>query len=124
MTGVVVHPSYSQTIHSINKTVQAWVPVQWLRGTLVGQVLYTSYVAVVVYPLQQLYIRGWWNGRPMEDICAHLTNHQSKFWIQHPEECAIVIENNFDSWLVYTQFALYALTWLFVIRYILRRICP
>ena len=89
------------------------------RHTMLGKVLYNIYTALFTWPLQNVYLRGLWANRPMEDICAQLTNHRADFWALHSEECATIVAKNFDSWLVYAQFSVYLIVWLWV----LRRLC-
>ena len=76
---------------------------QWMPFRLA----YTLYYTFVVWPLQQLYVRGWWRNMPPEDICAHLTNYKSDFWLQHSTECNELISNHFSSYLVWILFAFY-----------------
>ena len=90
--------------------------IRWFENTVIYKALHTSYITFIVYPLSQLYLRGFWSNLPMIDICAHLTSHRSDFWSQHFDECLLIVENNFDSWLVYALFILYLGMWIFFVR--------
>ena len=72
------------------------------------------YTALVLWPAQQMYIRGVWNGLPPEDVCAHLTRHRSQFWRENVDECMRVIYANFDAWIVCAQTLLYVLVTVYV----------
>ena len=65
------------------------------------------YDALVLHPLQHLYVRGVWGNLPLADICAQLTKHRSEFWLLHPGECSLIVRNNFDGWFVWGQFVAY-----------------
>ena len=86
-------------------------------------VLTPLYETLFLAPLRNVYIRGFWAGVPMEDICAHLTKHSSRFWIEHEGACAAIIERNFDSWVVYAHFVLYIAFWVVLIRILFSRLC-
>lgn len=94
-----------------------------LHTTTLGKIVYATYVCLIVWPLQQVYIRGWWKNMPPPDICASLTNHRSEFWSQQPGACIEIIHNNFDSYIVYFQFFLYIVMWILVFRGIVAKLC-
>lgn len=112
---------YTSVIDSLHAAVAPFVNA--LAGTPLARATYALYVCVVVWPLQQVYLRGWWRNMPAADICAHLTAHRSAFWSEQSLACVEIIHNNFDSWLVYAQFALYLVIWMFAVRWLLRRLC-
>lgn len=66
-------------------------------------------MAAVVYPLEQFFLRGFWRGKALKDICAELTNNSSDFWNDHLVECEHLVYREFDSWLAYAEIALYFL---------------
>ncbi len=74
-----------------------------------GRSVYTVYWFLFHYPLQQLYLRGYWQSRTPEDICASITQYKADFWHEHPVECDELIYNHFDSYLVWIQMAAYVL---------------
>lgn len=63
---------------------------------------------LVVRPLAQLYLDGptalgFWGGRPMQDICAHLTHTDASFWLasdRNVQECQAHVERHFNSWVL------------------------
>ena len=68
-----------------------------------------------VRPLAQLYLDGptalgFWGGRPMQDICAHLTNTDANFWLasdRNVAECHAHVERHFNSWVVLVSTSAY-----------------
>jgi hypothetical protein len=131
-TTLTPRPSHASSFVKVNGLVNdtlAWLlstaPLNWLANTSLAQtisiIVHRLYLIGVLWPLQQLYHRGFWNGRPLTDICAQLTQHRSEFWRDHLDECLLVIDNNFDSWLVWMHFAFYVLAWLLLVRGLLRR---
>lgn len=75
------------------------------------------YDAIIVNPLQYLYVRGVWGSLPLADICAQLTRHRSEFWQMHPAECSLIVRNNFESWLVWGHFIAYILAIFVALRF-------
>jgi hypothetical protein len=81
-----------------------------LSGTIMrtmASFVHTLHDTLLGWPLHQLYLRGVWRNQPIADICAALTHYRSEFWTLHPSECASLIANQFDSWLVTAYAALY-----------------
>jgi len=78
--------------------------------SLLQQTISTVYTKVVLGPLRRLYFygprfygHGFWRGATAADICAALTNHDSQFWLQHPQACADIIEKDFHSIVVLAE---------------------
>jgi len=70
---------------------------------------------LLVAPLSNLYYfgptfhgYGFWNGTPIEDICASLTGSPSAFWINNLGECQQLVERQFFAFLAGAHFILYA----------------
>jgi hypothetical protein len=69
------------------------------------------YTATVLAPLQRLYFDGprffygygFWKGAAKHDICAALTSHDSKFWLEHPIDCQAIIAKDFHSIVVLVE---------------------
>ena len=40
---------------------------------------------------------GGWDGKSKVDICSHLTNLRSSFWLMKSEDCEIIIEENYKK---------------------------
>jgi len=101
--------------------------IDWLMHTRLaqgsGRVATAMYGFLVVWPMQHLYVRGIWGNRPFHDICAEITQHRSEFWARNPEECLLILENNFDSWVVWLQVVVYFVFLAALIRKILRCFC-
>ena len=52
---------------------------------------------------------GFWEGQSAHDICAHLTSFSSDFWLQHRSECARMVRQRTDTFLVSVETLLYSL---------------
>lgn len=82
----------------------------------VSQSLAAGYTSAVVGPLRRLYRTGptlgglgFWRNASDADICAALTNVDAQFWHVHKERCARTIEEDFQSYLVVFETAVYFL---------------
>lgn len=74
------------------------------------------YEYAVIAPLRRLYFDGpslnglgFYAGRLHTDICAELTKIDAFFWHQHPEECANLLDTNFNAFVVGTESVMYVL---------------
>lgn len=69
--------------------------------------LETSYRAVVVDPMWNLYVHGYWNGRDESDVCASLTGHDAVFWASNMDECRYIVDRrvtSISSVVLYTSY--------------------
>jgi len=89
-----------------------------IKNTKIWHEMRHVYYLVVVYPVQEVFLRGWWRGMQFKDICAALTGASSDFWGDHTLECYDVVFRDFSSLLAYIHFGLY----MFLILYILVRL--
>ena len=50
----------------------------------------------------QVYTSAWfsWNGREFQDICENITKINAQFWLQHEQECMVLVWKNFLSYYV------------------------
>ncbi len=55
------------------------------------------YNLVVLYPMRQLYIHGYWHGQKRSDICAGLTNYDSIFWDKQSQDCNVLLGRKVES---------------------------
>jgi hypothetical protein len=72
------------------------------------RLLLSAYEWLLVAPLQKLYFAGpqlygaigFWGGREPEDICAELTNVGAHFWAEHTDQCAGLLDKQFNAFLI------------------------
>lgn len=107
------------TIIESNNTIHNYF--LFFSESFVGRWVKKIYLLFLAYPLHQLYRRGIWNGKPLEDICAQLTNYEADFWAAHPIACTEIVERNFDSWLAYAEFIIYISVWFFLLKRVVCR---
>lgn len=80
--------------------------------------IYMIYIVMYVSPLAYLYFHGpkWpttnigWSGMQPHDICGYVTGVTASHWIASSEnynKCLELVENQFHSFLVVTQFITY-----------------
>lgn len=86
-----------------------------MRG-LWSEALSEVYRIIIYVPLYNLYFKGptalgFWGGAAPEDICFLLTGTTSVFWTTHSDECTLLIQQHFNSFLVIIQLFLYILMW-------------
>lgn len=70
---------------------------------------------IMVWPLKELYfygpwINGWgfWAGKENVEICAYLNPTTSQMhWIRNIDECNILVEKHFSTFLVGVKFCMY-----------------
>ena len=67
-------------------------------------------------PLLTLYLQGpslfgygFWEGKPFNEICAHLTGINASYWSEsrNDGECIALIERKFNAFLVFGYFCMY-----------------
>ena len=81
------------------------------------------YWLLVVYPLEEFFIRGVWHNRPMPDICASLTGHRADYWQQNVEACEEIVARDFDSHVSYVEITLYVLFIVTAVCKCMNRLC-
>src|SRR5690606_17115624 len=78
------------------------------------------YDRAVVTPIYRLYRNGpalhgygFWRGAPSPEVCASLTNVESKFWTEHPHECETLIGKEVEAYVVLMETVIYfaAVAW-------------
>lgn len=70
----------------------------------------TCFLYLFDYPLKLLYFNGpsmwgigFWEGKNYEEICSHLTNVQSSFWLhsfEKQEMCLNIIEKKYNAFSI------------------------
>lgn len=77
---------------------------------------------VITWPLEQLYLRGYWRGRSLPEICSGLApiHGDAVFWYSQPVACAALIGAHFDSYAVWIYMAIYWMLAAILIRRILK----
>ncbi len=80
-----------------------------------------------VEPFRQAYLRAYWGGLPLDDICTQLSGVRSSVWRTLPDECLVVIAADFDRRIVYVYLGLYVLLGVLVlvrlVRCLIERMC-
>lgn len=91
-------------------------PTTW--GSWLSHYSLKTYQILVINPLARLYmygpaIFGWgfWAGQTIEDICAAKTNVPAQFWSDHPVECWMLIERQFNGFVIVIETLLYVWVW-------------
>lgn len=73
-----------------------------------------GYECAVIQPIYRLYRNGpalhgygFWRGAPATEVCAALTNVESKFWRKHPEQCDALIHREVEAYVVLVETVAY-----------------
>lgn len=96
-----------------------WRWVSWLGKGF----KWLSYITIT-YPLEQLYVRGFWRGRTMPEICSSLApvRGDSAFWHSQPAACAALVHAHFDSYAIWVYMGLYWMAVAVILRVIFRKL--
>lgn len=77
----------------------------WLWRVLLDTIFYS--------PLRTLYLKGpqigpygFWQGKPLADICATLTPTSALFWLTNMAECERIVEERMDSMIIVVSVSL------------------
>lgn len=78
---------------------------------------------LLTYPLEQLYLRGFWRGRAMPEICSALApvSGDAAFWHSQPDACASLVYSHFDSYAVWVYMGIYLMVIALTLRLIFRK---
>lgn len=49
------------------------------------------------WPLEMLYMYGYWGSAAREDLCGQLTGYDAKFWAANEEDCNRIIDRKIDQ---------------------------
>lgn len=64
-------------------------------------------------PLRYFYVYGYWRGLETSSICASLSHYDADFWRRHDADCALIIDRQVHSLIVWILTGVYlvTLTW-------------
>jgi hypothetical protein len=75
-----------------------------------------SLLYILEAPLADLYFRGpslggygFWTGKPLDRICAELTDVPAAHWRVNEAACLDLVSRHFDGFVIFVYFILYAL---------------
>ena len=71
------------------------------------EILRYIHETAIVWPLSQLYFFGpeikgvgFWGGKSKSEICTGLSTSPQLFWLQHMDECDLLIDRNLFSFVI------------------------
>lgn len=71
---------------------------------------------ILEVPLMELYFNGpglygygFWSGKTTQHICAELTGVPEDHWINNTNVCLVLIQRQFEAFLVFIYFIIYIL---------------
>lgn len=94
-------------------------------GTLVQtnalQVRNWIYLTVFYQPLEKFFFQGptflgMWAGKPAHDICATITNTDSKIWLKNADDCQVEMQKHFTSFVVSIETILVVISYLIALK--------
>lgn len=75
-----------------------------------------SWFYIIEAPLADLYFRGpsfggfgFWTGKPLDRICAELTDVPEAHWQANQDACVELVTRHFDGFVIFVYFLLYLL---------------
>ncbi len=95
-----------------------YATLSWCTSLVMQGSMYL-YDTLLVSPMHRLYFKGpdlnsfgfitlgFWKGKSEQSICSHLTSIPESHWMQHPDECDVLLQRHFDAFLVMVETALY-----------------
>jgi hypothetical protein len=101
-----VTTTYSNQVFVASKGAQA-IHAAGDRAAFLNPVVRYVFFSMLEKPLLQIYlfgpsfgVYGFWQGMPPSHICASMTNVHTPHWDENQDECAMLIFNRFESYMV------------------------
>ena len=77
-------------------------------------ILTHCYKVIIIDPLKYLYLQGprmfnigFWEGKPIHEICGEMSSESELFWLMHINECAQMIDDKFFSYVTMMEIGVY-----------------